>query len=514
MPMTPEAKRELSSTIRSSARAPARRPARRRPSRPTGSPCTSATPGSPRRLGPGGSGSRTGSSEQERAEAGRGQGRSGRKDDIRRDAEKQAAYTLLNRLVFLRLLEAPGSRKPLRSVTGGWESQGYKDFRQLAPALVRGDETEGYAFLLRLVFEELATDLPGLYGHAGVADLVPGPGGDAAARRRSARRPGARVAAGPTTRRSAGSTSTGTTPSARRSTPSSTRGGKLEPHEIASKTQMFTERYMVEWLLQNSLGPMWLAMCKKHGWTPEVEADGTLARLEERRAEWRAKREAGEVALDRADAAPDRRRATLDVLRAAADPRRRGRAGAREHPRPEGSSTRRAARGTSWSSRFDLLLALYREEARHRGEDGQERWSDRAIVERILENNLHGIDLDPRAVQIAAAALWLKAKQTCPEAQPERLNLVASNLRLASLADDDPALVELRREVERETGIPAQLTDTIVHALQGADHLGSLLKIDTAVDEAIRTARGGVRACGRACSRATLWRDASRPSSD
>ncbi len=76
-------------------------------------------------------------------------------------------------------------------------------------------------------------------------------------------------------------------------------GGKVEPHEIASKTQMFTERYMVDWLLQNSLGPMWLAMCEKHGWTPEVEASGTLDRLEARRAEWRAKREAGEVALTR-----------------------------------------------------------------------------------------------------------------------------------------------------------------------------------------------------------------------
>ena len=60
---------------------------------------------------------------------------------------------------------------------------------------------------------------------------------------------------------------------------------------------MFTERYMVDWLLQNSLGPMWLAMCKKQGWTPEVESDGTLQRLEERRIAWRAKRDAGEVAL-------------------------------------------------------------------------------------------------------------------------------------------------------------------------------------------------------------------------
>jgi hypothetical protein len=135
---------------------------------------------------------------------------------------------------------------------------------------------------------------------------------------------------------------------------------------------------------------------------------------------------------------------------------------------------------------FGLLLALYREEAKHRGEEVEERWSTRAMVENILENNLHGIDLDSRAIQIAAAAIWLKAKQTCPEAEPARLNLVASNLRLASLPDDDPALVELRREVESETGIPSQLTDTIVHALKGADHLGSLLKIDAAVDEAIR----------------------------
>ena len=53
------------------------------------------------------------------------------------------------------------------------------------------------------------------------------------------------------------------------------------------------------------------------------------------------------------------------------------------------------------------------------------------------------------------------------------------------MADDDPALVELGREVERETGIPAALTDTLIHALRGADHLGSLLKVGTAVDEAL-----------------------------
>src|SRR4029079_18908787 len=74
-------------------------------------------------------------------------------------------------------------------------------------------------------------------------------------------------------------------------------GGKIEPHEIASKTQMFTERYMVDWLLQNSLGPMWLAMCRKQLWTPDVAANGTLDELETRRIEFRKQRDAGDVSL-------------------------------------------------------------------------------------------------------------------------------------------------------------------------------------------------------------------------
>jgi len=92
---------------------------------------------------------------------------------FRHDVVKRAAYTLLNRVVYLRLLEASGLRKvPL--VTGGWSARGYQDFRDLAPDLT-GDETEGYAHLLGLVFDELALDLPGLYGSAGIADLVPTP---------------------------------------------------------------------------------------------------------------------------------------------------------------------------------------------------------------------------------------------------------------------------------------------------------------------------------------------------
>src|SRR5262249_21778698 len=70
---------------------------------------------------------------------------------LRYDVVKDAAATLLQRLVYLRLLEAARLR-PVPVVTGGWDSRGYKDFREAAPELVRpvaaggvGDETEGYA---------------------------------------------------------------------------------------------------------------------------------------------------------------------------------------------------------------------------------------------------------------------------------------------------------------------------------------------------------------------------------
>ncbi len=102
-----------------------------------------------------------------------------------------------------------------------------------------------------------------------------------------------------------------------------------------------------------------------------------------------------------------------------------------------------------------------------------------------MSHNLYGLDIDPRAVQIAAAALWLKAKSFCPKFSLKSLNLVASNLNLAALAKNDPDLVALRRGVYEVTGIPENLTEQIIQSLRGADQWGSLLKVDEAVDRAI-----------------------------
>ncbi|HRI06851.1 MAG TPA: hypothetical protein PKW35_03485, partial [Nannocystaceae bacterium] len=212
-----------------------------------------------------------------------------------RDAEKQAAYTLLGRVIMLRLLEAAGLRKP-HVVTGAWESRGFKEFRELAPGLVRGDRSEGYAFLLQVVFEDLATDLPGLYGPGGIGDLIPVPVDTWRHVVETLDDPA--LASCWTDDMTLGWVYQYWNDPEREALDAKLNArGKLEPHEIASKTQMFTERYMVDWLLQNSLGPLWLAICAKNHWTAEVQADGTLGRLEARRVEWRAKRDAGEVAL-------------------------------------------------------------------------------------------------------------------------------------------------------------------------------------------------------------------------
>jgi hypothetical protein len=94
-----------------------------------------------------------------------------------------------------------------------------------------------------------------------------------------------------------------------------------------------------------------------------------------------------------------------------------------------------------------------------------------------------------------------------PDAKPERLNLVAPTCGWQP-ARHDPALVELRQSVEQETGIPGALTDTLVHALRGADHLGSLLKVDKAVEAAIdeheRTMPVRFKPSSRTCSSPTI----------
>lgn len=397
------------------------------------------------------------------------------------NAIKEAGATLLNRLVLVRHLEAVGLSKPA-VVTGGWKSAGYQQFRGYAPELIE-DKTQGYAVLLQLLFDELAAKLPGLFGEVGLTALFPAPPDMLRAVIEALDEVPAEAWRDDMT--------LGwvyqywNDPDREALDAKLHERGKLESHEIASKTQMFTERYMVEWLLHNSLGPTWLAMCKKNGWVAEVEQHGVLKALDERRTEWRKKREAGEVAPD--------------ALMPIEGPLEEAWKYYVPQPLPDEAVKHAPASirelklidpacgsGHFLVVAFDLLVELYREEARHRGES----WTDQQIAEWILENNLHGVDIDPRAVQIAAAAIFLKARTLAKNASPRHVNLVAPVLRLSALEPKDPTLLKLERDIELETGIPPELTRQLLDVLTGVDHLGTLLKVGDAVDRAIEAYRG------------------------
>lgn len=90
----------------------------------------------------------------------------------------------------------------------------------------------------------------------------------------------------------------------------------------------------------------------------------------------------------------------------------------------------------------------------------------------ILERNLFGIDIDPRACQLAALGLYLKAKEYAPAFRPRSLNVVCADIRILDgdrreafleRLGDDP---ELRRVAER-----------LLTEINNTAEIGSLLRI-------------------------------------
>ncbi len=392
-------------------------------------------------------------------------------------AIKEAAHTWLVRLVMLRILEQHQLITPA-VITGGWKSPAYEqEFIHFAGPLAQ-DDTRGYRDLLDTIFAELSLDLPGLFGPFGLVALFPMPAALLRELVEALNEPALDSAWGD-------DMTLGwiyqywNDPEREQLDAKINSGGKIEPHEIASKTQMFTERYMVEWLLENSLGLTWLSICKKNHWTADAEA--VLPVLDARRADWRKKREAGEVPLD----------ALMPIKGPVEDAWKYY----VPQPIPEDALSNAPASirevklldpacgsGHFLVCAFGLFVAMYVEEAKHRGEE----WTSEDVAESILSNNLHGIDIDPRAIQIAAAALWLKAKLAAPKARLGRMNLVAPCFRLGALPKNDPALLRLQAELKEEVGITEEYSQRLVDSLSGVDHLGTLLRVDAAIEETFK----------------------------
>jgi len=127
---------------------------------------------------------------------------------------------------------------------------------------------------------------------------------------------------------------------------------------------------------------------------------------------------------------------------------------------------------------FDLLTEMYREELAHAGKPG---WpaqpsvaTESEIPAAILANNLFGIDIDLRAAQLAALALYLKAKGANKQA-----TLTESNLACADVAIfRGQHLTKISSEMALPRGITRELFAKFRDSLEEACMMGSLVRLD------------------------------------
>lgn len=199
--------------------------------------------------------------------------------------------------------------------------------------------------------------------------------------------------------------------------------------DISAATQLFTEPYMVQWLLQNSLGRSY------HEAYPQSAVPATWAYY---------------MRPEQLDVPAFSALESLTLL----DPC--------------------VGSGHFVREAFDMFVAMYREQQPH--------LSATEITNRILEHHLYGIDIDPRAAQLAAFTLYARAwelvrderrAQRCPGSggyTPRAMNLAASPERIAPGA--------LARHLQRhpEDHMLEPLLKGVFAALERADVLGSLLR--------------------------------------
>lgn len=183
-------------------------------------------------------------------------------------------------------------------------------------------------------------------------------------------------------------------------------GGKVLLDHLAVMTQLYTPRWIVNYLVSNTLGRLWLEI------HPDSRLRGVMRYLVPQ---------------------PDKRTFDAELPRLARE-----------------ITVFDPACGTMnfGLAAFDLLYAMYEEELERSGEPGWPRTPSienaRQIPGSILASNLFGVDIDPWSVRLAQAALCIKARCYVPEFRMGKHNLICpgpcdpANLRwLGALAQPD-----------------------------------------------------------------------------
>jgi len=416
-------------------------------------------------------------------------GAAGKDSDRRKAAYErmvlEISFTALNRLAALRLCEERGL--VVECVRKGTTSAGFQMFERISGGAL-GGRYDTYRVFLECLFDELALDLGVLFDR-----MTP----------QSAVFPSERcmedvLAELNTTELTHLWTEDETigwvyqyfNPPEERKAMREASQAPRNSRELAVRNQFFTPRYVVEFLTDNTLGRIWYEMRK-----------GSTALREECRY---LVRRPNEVFLGPGEKAPAGKDDETDLSQEELFKRP---VYIEHRPKKDPRDLRvldpACGSGHFLLYAFDLLERIYEEawgdpdspksEATGRTiREDFETLDDlrRQVPKMIVEYNLHGIDIDPRAVQIAALALWLRAQKTWKNLglkAPERPRIAKSNI---VTAEPMPGEEDMRREftASLKPRVLGQIVDEVFEKMKLAGEAGSLLKIEEEIKDAVAAA--------------------------
>jgi len=222
------------------------------------------------------------------------------------------------------------------------------------------------------------------------------------------------------------------------------------PHEVAVRNQFYTPRYIVKYIVDNTLGRLWLEMHpdsdrvrQKCDFIVPESISGQDIRNKEKK-----------IVLDQnspinnPDAEPRRKSKPVSKIQLL-DP----------------------ACGTMHFGHYamEVFDAMYRD-AR---DWGLIDIKNNEIPGAILVNNLYGVDIDRRAVQLAALSLFLKARTMDSNANVKQVNLVSAD---AKLPDSDVR----KKFLKKFDNLPKvqKAFSQVFDDMEKVTELGSLLMVE------------------------------------